>query len=204
MTDHLILFTKYPESGRVKTRLISAVGKKNATEIHKNLTEHCLTRLSHAAMPLTVFYTGGTNKRMTDWLPGVSLVKQEGADLGQRMVAAFSHTRALGRGHILLAGSDCPDLSTKLIRQGLKILDNHDLVLGPSFDGGYYLIGISAGYAPADLIPLMADISWGTGEVLQMTLTRIQSAGSSCGLLPTLHDIDRPEDLEYFHHHARS
>jgi rSAM/selenodomain-associated transferase 1 len=204
MTGHLILFTKYPESGRVKTRLISALGKKGAAELHKNLTEHCLTRLSRAPIPLTVFYTGGTDRRMADWLPDLPLVKQEGTDLGQRMITAFSHTRTLARGRILLAGSDCPDLSVKLIRQGLTILDNQDLDLGPTFDGGYYLIGISADFAPADLVPLMTDITWGTAEVLQTTLTRVQTAGFSYDLLPTLHDIDRPKDLEYFHHHARS
>jgi len=204
MKDHLILFTRYPEPGRAKTRLISALGKKGAAELHKKLTEHCLTRLSDAAMPLTVFYTGGAAGHMANWLPDIPLVKQEGIGLGQRMIAAFAHVRDLNSGRILLVGSDCPDLSGQLIRQGLKILTDHDLVLGPTFDGGYYLIGISADFAPADLAPLMVDIPWGTAEVLQTTRARIQAAGFSCGLLPTLHDIDRPEDLEYFNYHARS
>lgn len=204
MTDHIILFTRYPEAGRVKTRLISALGKKGAAELHKNLTEHCLALLSRAATPLTVFYTGGTVGQMADWLPHLPLIEQKGTDLGQRMIAAFTHIRALDNGRILLVGSDCPDLSGQLIKQGLKVLVDHDLVLGPTFDEGYYLIGISADFSPADLVLLMADIPWGTREVLQTTLTRIQAADFSYSLLPTLHDIDRPEDLEYFHHHARS
>ncbi|HHD57100.1 MAG TPA: glycosyltransferase [Desulfobulbaceae bacterium] len=202
MGDQLILFTRYPEPGRVKTRLIPALGEQGAADLHRKLTDTCLGCLLDICKDtdtgITVFFSGGNKQQMYRWLPDMSMVRQEGADLGERMIAAFSHVRAKGGQHILLVGSDCPELSPAIIRQGFQYLLTHDLVLGTAHDGGYYLVGISADFAPASLEPLMIDMEWGTGDVLSMTLARIRRAGYSCGLLPRLHDIDRPEDLAYF------
>ncbi|RUM38479.1 MAG: hypothetical protein DSY57_02520 [Desulfobulbus sp.] len=202
MGDQLILFTRYPEPGRVKTRLIPVLGERGAADLHKKLTETCLGCLGEICkdtdIGITVFFSGGNRRQMHRWLPGIPMVHQEGADLGERMIAAFSYVRALGGKHILLVGSDCPELSPAIIRQGFQYLFAHDLVLGPAHDGGYYLVGISADFAPEFLGQLMIDMEWGTGDVLSMTLARIRSAGYSHALLPWLHDIDRSEDLEYF------
>ena len=202
MGDQLILFTRFPEPGRVKTRLIPALGEQGAADLHRKLTDTCLACLLEICKDtdtgITVFFSGGNKQQMYRWLPDMSLVRQEGADLGERMIAAFSRVRALGGKHILLVGSDCPELSPAIIRQGLQYLLTHDLVLGPARDGGYYLVGISTDFAPEFLGPLMIDMEWGTGDVLSITLARVRRAGYSHALLPLLHDIDRPEDLEYF------
>ena len=201
MSDQLILFTRYPEPGMVKTRLIPALGERGAADLHKKLTETCLGCLVDICKDtdtgITVFFSGGNRRQMHRLLPGIPMVHQEGDDLGERMIAAFSHVRALGGKHILLVGSDCPELSPAIIRQGFRYLFAHDLVLGPAHDGGYYLVGISADFAPEFLGPFMVDMVWGTGDVLSMALARIRRAGYSHALLPWLHDIDRPEDLEY-------
>lgn len=208
MADQLIFFTRYPEPGRAKTRLVPALGETGAAALHRRLANHCLARLSplweSSGLSLTVFYTGGNEQQMQDWLPGVKLVRQQGVGLGERMITAFNQARRQGAKRILLVGSDCPDLSAAIIRQGLADLLVHDLVVGPTHDGGYYLIGISADYTPASLRRLMTNIRWGTADVLRETLNRIRMAGNSCALLPLLHDIDRPQDLEYFDHHTRS
>ncbi len=201
MGDQLILFTRYPEPGRVKTRLIPELGERGAADLHKKLTETCLSCLFKVCAEndtgITVFFTGGSKRQMHRWLPDISLVRQEGADLGERMIAAFSHVRALGGNRILLVGSDCPELSPAILRQGFQHLLTHDLVLGPAHDGGYYLVGISVDVVPASLWTLMTDMGWGGGDVLSTTLARVRRAGFSYSLLPRLHDIDRPEDLEY-------
>ncbi len=208
MADQLILFTRYPRPGKVKTRMVPALGETGAARLHDKLTRRCLDRLlplcANGEISFSVFYTGGSRRRMQAWLPGVSLVRQTGTDLGKRMIAAFSHARTRGKKRILLMGSDCPDLSAAVIRQGLTALRHHDLVIGPAHDGGYYLIGIGSRYAPADLHPLMDTIAWGTANVLADTIARIKNAGISYALLPLLHDIDRPEDLEYFDYYTRS
>ncbi len=208
MPDQLILFTRFPEPGRVKTRLIPALGADGAADLHRQLTEHCVDRitpaLSGTSLSLHVFYSGGSTKLMRQWLPGIPMVQQQGLTLGQRMAAAVSHARTRNGQRILLFGADCPDLDKDLIHDALKMLTNHDLALGPTFDGGYYLLGIGPSCTTTDLNTLLTDIPWGTTEVLEQTLARAEAAGCSYDVLPTLHDIDRPEDLEHFHHHACS
>ncbi len=208
MPDQLILFTRFPEPGRVKTRLIPFLGAEGAADLHRQLTEHCVDRisplLSGRNLSLHVFYSGGSDKEMRQWLPGIPAVRQQGRTLGQRMATAVNHVRIRGGQRILLFGADCPDLEKSLIDSALQILTNHDLAFGPTFDGGYYLLGIGPSCATADLNTLLTDIPWGTTEVLQQTIIRAEAADCSYALLPTLHDIDRPEDLEHFHHHARS
>ncbi len=208
MPDQLILFTRFPEPGRVKTRLIPALGAEGASDLHRQLTEHCVDRISPALtgmnLALQVFYSGGSNKLMRRWFPDIPAVQQQGRTLGQRMSAAVGHVRTRPGQRILLFGADCPDLDQTLIHSALKILTNHDLVLGPTFDGGYYLLGIGPSCTTADLNSLLTDIPWGTAEVLEQTLARAEAAGCSYGVLPTLHDIDRPEDLEHFHHYTCS
>jgi hypothetical protein len=94
-------------------------------------------------------------------------------------------------------GTDCPDISCAIIEEALSALATNDLVLGPSYDGGYYLIGCSP-LLNEDIIPtFFSGISWGGPDVLATTQKKITLAGKTCHLLPTLHDIDTPEDLQY-------
>lgn len=208
MADQLILFTRYPQPGQAKTRLIPALGDKGAANLHRQLTEHCIKQIvpfhKSTGQVLTIFYTGGPERQMREWIPDIPLIKQQGDTLGEKIITAFTHLQKTGKHHILLFGSDCPGLNTEVIQQALKQLGSNDLVLGPTFDGGFYLIGINATYPNENLNTLLANITWGTDKVLQQTIARAKMLGNAYTLLPPLHDIDLPEDLEHFNYHTGS
>jgi hypothetical protein len=106
------------------------------------------------------------------------------------MASAFQGSFETGMNSVVLIGTDCPDLNASLLAQAFQALKQHDLVLGPAEDGGYYLIGLRR------LIPeLFTGISWSTAEVLQQTQSIAQRLGLAVAYLPLLSDVDRPEDL---------
>jgi uncharacterized protein len=191
---HLILFTRYPEPNRTKTRLIPILGAEGAANLHSEMTEHTLSQVLPLNVPVEVRFSGGTEELMRAWL-GSSLVYQaqgEG-DLGERMMRAFCDSFQQGAREIktIIIGSDCPGIDAQILATAFAHLDEVDLVLGPALDGGYYLIGLKY------LIPdLFKNISWGTSEVLRQTIDVAQSLGVSFTYLAPLADVDRPEDLE--------
>ena len=115
---------------------------------------------------------------------------QSEGDLGHRMSCAFADSLGQGRRRVVLIGSDCPGITAKVLNAAFSHLNHYDLVLGPTTDGGYYLIGLRA---PSP--ELFQDLPWGTADVLEMTLSRAASLGLRTILLEPLTDIDRPEDL---------
>jgi len=201
----VILFTRFPRPGAVKTRLIDRLGPQGAAELHTKMTKQVICRiqpvLQTRKIELQVYYCGGSQQEMADWLGGnCTLCSQQGNDLGQRMEHAFAQAIQQGTRRILLIGSDCPDIDSDIITSALKKLHSHDLVLGPSADGGYYLIGLCP--AGKKYPALFKGINWGTNQVLEQTLRQAANIGLTCALLRQLHDIDRPEDLVYFNHHT--
>jgi uncharacterized protein len=191
----LIIFTRYPEPGKTKTRLIPVLGAEGAATLQRKMTEQKLAEVKQlqAAYPLSVevHFAGGTEQLMQEWL-GSSLVyrHQSEGDLGYRMASAFQASFDAGMNAVVLIGTDCPDLNAPLIAEAFQALRQHDLVLGPAIDGGYYLIGLRR------LIPeLFTGICWSTVEVLQQTLSIAQRLELNVATLPLLSDIDRPEDL---------
>jgi len=205
----VILFTRFPVPGNVKTRLIGNLGAQGASDVHKQMTELILLQIQPAVQQLSaqmyIFFFGGSKEQMSQWLgSNMSFFPQKGDDLGQRMLHAFKQTSKRGAKQILLIGSDCPSIDEAIIEAGFAALQNHDLVLGPAVDGGYYLIGLQALEITAVHKRLFSDISWGESTVLQQTVQRLEAGGLSCQFLPQLHDIDRPEDLVYLNHHTRS
>lgn len=204
--EEIIVFTRYPQAGQVKTRLIPELGADGAAGIHRSMSERIVrtARLladDHGAL-LTVYYTGGSPQLMRKWLgPELLYHEQTGADLGQKMMSAFRDARQRGAERAVLIGSDCPALDGGLITEALAALHNSQLVLGPATDGGYYLIG-TTNALPADTLALLfTDIAWGTSMVFQETVDRAGRAGVTPSILKELHDIDHPGDLAYFHHH---
>jgi rSAM/selenodomain-associated transferase 1 len=194
----ILLFTRYPQPGEVKTRLIERLGARGAADLHARMTEKVLqeiaTVLESGVTNLQLFYSNSGEQAMRDWLgKDICLCPQQGKDLGQRMEAAFEESFQQGAERVVLVGSDCPALDHAILRNGLEKLNRHDLVLGPAVDGGYYLIGLSA--AVSDCSFLFTGIDWGTDQVLEQTLRQAEKISLSHTLLPQLHDIDRPEDL---------
>ncbi len=186
---HLILFARWPEPGHTKTRLIPALGAAGAAKLAKQLTEQAAQQIRALHCPATVHGTGFDADRISQWL-GMPCVLQVEGDLGARMHAAITKAYATGSTRIILAGSDCPGLSTAILAQGFDALQNHDVVLGPAADGGYYLIGMREPQPQ-----LFAQMHWSHARVLADTLTRLDDL--SHFLLPMLHDIDTPADLAY-------
>ncbi len=200
----ILLFTRFPEPGKSKTRLIPELGAAGAADLQRAMTlsiSKTLRELStNHRLHTEIHYTGGNKEKMQKWL-GDSFIyqKQYEGGLGLRMFKAMrSHLGSYSS--IMLTGSDCPAVDTTLLQNGLAALRENDIVLGPAFDGGYYLIGISGNIAEKDLKFLFTDINWGTADVLRQTIEKIQRLQLRYHLLKKLHDIDTPEDLRYFRH----
>lgn len=194
--ERLIIFTRYPEPGKTKTRLIPALGAHKAATLQREMTEHTLSQSkklqSHYPISVEVRFAGGTVGLMTHWLGSDIIYKSQGeGDLGARMARSLSWAFQEGIECAVIIGTDCPELNANLIAKAFHYLHlTHDLVLGPAIDGGYYLIGLRY------LIPeLFININWGTAEVLQQTVKIAQQLNLSIAYLPQLADVDRPEDL---------
>lgn len=193
-------FAKWPEAGRVKTRLIPELGVAGALDAHIKLTLAVLDNLCATGYPVEFWWD-----RLVDDYPaeaasileevdGAGLFQgvQQGDSLGDRMLAALS--QSLGDyDRALIVGSDCPSVDPDYARQAVACLADHDVVLGPSDDGGYVLIGASR------VVEGMLDnIAWGTPEVLAQTCERLDAAGLSYCLLEPRWDVDEPEDWARF------
>ncbi len=192
MTDQLIVFTRYPEVGKAKTRMIYELGKEGAALLQKNLTEHILITLeSLQNINLEVHFSGGNYQLMQQWLgDNLTFVEQKEGDLGEKMQSAFAHSFNQKNERVVIIGTDCPDLNVNIINEAFNKLKNADLVLGPAADGGYYLIGLSR------LIPeLFININWGTSQVFRQTKNIAHQLKLKSCNLPILPDVDYPEDL---------
>ena len=204
----VILFTRYPQAGKVKTRLIKGLGPEGAAKLHSRLTKQVISNLlplvKNDSVCLQVSYCGGSKEEIQTWLGSdLPLKRQQGNDLGERMVRAFEQAWESGAKKVVLIGSDCPGIKPSIIENGLQYLETHDLVLGPAADGGYYLIGLRADVQQCRQYELLfQNISWGTEEVLRQTVQQAEKAKLSFTLLPELHDIDRPEDLAHLHYYT--
>jgi len=203
--ENIILFTKYPIAGKSKTRLIPALGSQGAAQLQQQMTYAVTSKLKQFSTKnccsLEIHYEGGNTKIMQEWL-GTSLVfkKQSQGDLGQRMASAIAIH--LGKHQaIVLVGSDCPDIDATILDNAFSALKNHTVVLGPTFDGGYYLVGVQGTLAKESLCFLFSGIEWGEERVLSQSLSRVKKLNLSYHLLKKLHDIDTPEDLKHLNHH---
>jgi len=191
----LIIFTRYPEPGCTKTRLIGTLGAQGAADLQRQMTEWTV-RAANAARAksktdIEICFTGGDEQKMRKWL-GASLAyrPQVGRDLGERMANAFQSGFAEGYRRIVLIGTDCPELTADILDKAFGVLEQHDVVIGPTHDGGYYLIGMT------DAFPqVFTHMPWGTDAVLEKTLDVLRSIGVTWGLTDKLRDVDVPEDL---------
>ncbi len=204
MTDSqaLAIFCKAPEIGFVKTRLAASVGDQRALEIYLDLLKITDGETRPFSSSRNLFVTSALEdsvEKMRSTLrqhdlfidPKTSFTIQQGEDLGQRMSAAF---KKLFKEHqsVVLIGCDLPDLTTVLISRAFDALQNNDLVIGPSCDGGYYLIGLKK-----ETPGLFKEISWSTEKVLKQTLERAQQLSLNVQLLDQLRDIDTLDDLHF-------
>jgi len=199
-TQALAIFCKVPQKGYVKTRLAAGVGNQKALEIYLDLLKITDQETKLFSSSRHLFLTSALEdsiKKMRSSLqqqdlftdPKTNFATQQGEDLGQRMFAAFKNLLKNHRS-VVLIGCDLPDLTSALISKAFEVLQSNDLVLGPSCDGGYYLIGLKK-----ETPDLFKEISWSTEKVLKQTLERAKRLSLKVQLLEKLRDIDTLDDL---------
>jgi rSAM/selenodomain-associated transferase 2/rSAM/selenodomain-associated transferase 1 len=198
--ERLIVFTRYPVPGKTKTRMIPKLGDAGAAALQAQMTEHIASRAKEFiklhSLAVEVRYDGGDQKCMQGWLgPLFSYRHQGDGDIGQRMRRAIAEGFQDGCEAVVIIGSDIPDITCHIMQRAFVGLKNHELVLGPSSDGGYYLIGLRRAAFPKADPHLFEGISWGTGKVLAQSLAIAKKLKLSYFLLDTLQDVDQPEDL---------
>ena len=192
----LIVFAREPRLGRVKTRLARDLGAELALELYQGLVEDVLAVAGRTAAAGRFIYAADLEPAgsfFARWQAGFAVVAQTGADLGARMDAAFREVVGAGFDRVILIGSDCPDLTPAILADAAQRLTDHDLVLGPAADGGYYLIGLNRP-RPA----LFAGVDWGTDRVLAQTAARAKALGLRTSLLAERQDIDTLADLRAY------
>lgn len=190
-----IIFLKYPQPGKVKTRLAAELGEEKTIKLYRLFVERLLRRTGGLKQKTALCFCPADCKELfRDWLSPAYLYFPQGTgDLGKRMHLAF--LEAFGRGYkrVVLAGSDIPALDSSLIEQGFSTLRETDSVLCPVKDGGYCLIGFtSKTYFP----DVFKDISWSSSLVFQQSLEKIKQSQKTFQLLPQLEDVDTLEDLK--------
>lgn len=188
MKKALIVFIKNIVPGKVKTRLAATLGNDKAVAIYRSLLERTRAAALDTAADRHVFYSTTINPS-DGWSNDVFTKKtQRGAGIGERMSNAFLDVFPQYQSAVLIGG-DIAHLTPDILNEAFEKLKDHDFVLGPAYDGGYYLIGMKT---PAPTV--FNDIAWSTATVAQQTLEKISQLKKSCYLLPTLSDIDYEED----------
>lgn len=201
--DAVAIFTRTPVPGKAKTRLIPLLGPRRAAQFQAALVCDAIRKVDAlGGSALGYLFVVGRGRLPGAWLnrggkrrfvaPG-TLVRQRGADLGERLEQAFRwllHRHAAA----LVIGADSPLLPPSILRQALRELRLCEAVLGPCPDGGYYLIGLQA---RSGAIPeaMFCDIRWGSAYAFRDTLRNLLDRDFSCSVMEVLEDIDRPEDF---------
>ena len=193
----LIIFAKAPVAGQVKTRLCPPLTPDEAASLHGSLVLDLLDRCQSlkgidrilAGAPTREHPFFGAMKTRFK----IPVWDQVGDDLGARMAHAFQSALGSPYQSVLIVGTDIPGINVSLITTAFKSLQDHDIVLGPTVDGGYYLIGLRS-----PVPELFEHIPWSTDKVLSLTREKTQALDLSVKILPRLRDLDTVEDLQIF------
>jgi rSAM/selenodomain-associated transferase 1 len=185
----IIVFVRSPELGKVKTRLARSIGDQSALNIYKILLKHTAAVLRDLSFDKVVYFSEKIDNNDL-WENSLFEKKlQKGADLGERMHHAFDTAFNKGYKKVLIIGSDLFDLTSSIITSAFEALETYDISIGPSLDGGYYLLGMKK------LQPeVFKNKKWGTDSVLEHTLQDLKK--QKIKLLKALNDIDTLEDLQ--------
>lgn len=189
MKEALIIFARNPVRGKVKTRLAATMGDDKALSIYQSLLKHTVQITAQLTCDCFVFYADGIS--LNDyWADNVySKMNQEGDDLGSRMHHAFDTLFKLDYQKVLIIGTDCFELSSANIQKAFTSLDEYRVTIGPSVDGGYYLLGMSV-FFPF----LFQEKAWSTNTVFSNTTSQLLSHQISYFTLPIFSDIDTEDD----------
>lgn len=200
LQEHLIVFTRYPEPGTTKTRLIPLLGAQGAADLQRKMTELTMLQVKKVStrreLSVEIRYEGGDKNRMRTWLGrNFEYRPQSSGDLGQRMKCSFEDAFGAGATTAVIIGSDIPKITEGIIQKAFSVLKQKNMALGPAKDGGYYLIGLQNNSLSQAIPHLFSGITWGSGDVLEKTIKIAKHSGLSFTLLDVLQDVDHPEDL---------
>lgn len=188
----LIIFVKNPELGKCKTRLAATIGDEKALNFYKNMLKRTKEEAEKVGADKAIYYSSFIDEKdlWPNQPPFYKFLQNQNPDLGIKMQSAFEEAFQDGCESACIIGSDCYALDEKAIEQAFNALENHDVVLGPSNDGGYYLLGMN------QLHPeLFKNKEWSTESVAPETIQDFKSLNLKYSLLEELTDIDNEEDL---------
>ena len=192
----IIVFTKFPVEGKVKTRLAKNMGNKFAVSFYRVCAEHTfkeLEKVKETGSELFLFCSEENEiEQVMKWVgKDFNYYSQQGSDLGLKMYNAFDTVFKLGHKKVIIIGTDAPDVSMKIVQSAISVLDNYSVVIGPANDGGYYLLGFKS-----KLIDLFSGIEWSTNSVFDNTIKKLSNYKMNYFILDELTDIDTLEDLQ--------
>jgi hypothetical protein len=195
----VLVFMKAPRKGEVKTRLARSLNEDVVIPLYKAFIADTLSMLEESGHPIIVcVYPGNAVSEISTWLGCRHPVwPQEGRDIGEKMALALARAFAKGYTSALLMGTDIPDLPKTIISEGFNALHTHDAVIGPSDDGGYYLIGFNQN---TFLLSAFEGISWSTEKVFEQTIRILKTGDRTLYELPRWQDVDQGEDLTALAH----
>ena len=191
----ILVFVKLPEAGKVKARLSRDLDEDTVCKLYRVFVPDLLDTLKKGSWTLRIcFYPPDTEGKVADWLgKDLLYIPQAGEDLGDRMKNAFIDTFSRGHSEVLLIGSDIPDLPRNILDEAFDMLKDNEAVIGPAFDGGYYLIG----FRKNSFLPeIFQGIDWGTDAVFAKTVEIFKRNKCEARVLPTWRDVDRLDDLK--------
>jgi len=202
MSTCAVLFAKNPEPGKVKTRLQAHMGAETAARLYRAFLVDCATVLeaTKAEVKVVAFTPVDAGMALRELLQDhgdFTYVPQPEIELGGRMASLIQWSFARGGERVVLIGSDVPSLPVEYVDRALDLLVEREVVLGPSTDGGYYLIGQRRGTSR-----IFDGVSWSTGEVLEQTLDRLDA--QSLGLLPPWYDVDTAQEVGFLKVHLEA
>ena len=191
---YLIIFVRFPYPGKVKTRLATSIGNDEAARLYRLCTENVFKeteKLSDNVLRYIFYADKDDEDNVMKWAgPVFHFMPQVEGDLGIRIEAAFSYVFGQGARNAVIVASDVPDLSAEIIGNAISALIDNDVVIGPTNDGGYYLLGMNGMHSE-----LFRGITWSTTEVYAETLSIIEYLGLKVHCLRVLDDIDTEDDL---------
>ena len=191
----LIVFIRFPHLGVVKTRLARSLGNETSTNLYRIMVENIIEDIKKLPKNINkhIFFSRIEDEIATkQWIgSGFSFTPQSGNTLGERLENAFDEVFKTGSCKTIITASDTPSLDSVILKKAISQLDYHDIVIGPNYDGGYYLLGMKKLHRQ-----LFQGIAWSTREVLDQTMDIANRSGLSVYRLQCLHDIDDESDLK--------
>ncbi|NDV21512.1 TIGR04282 family arsenosugar biosynthesis glycosyltransferase [Desulfovibrio sp. JC022] len=190
----VVVFVKYSQPGKVKTRLGKDIGYEAAAELYTAFVEDMLGNMNSAGLdPIITYDPFQPKEKYREWLGQRIYIPQQGNDLGERMHNALLAAFEQGFDSCILTGSDLPDLDPDCILQARQSLKKAPVCIGPASDGGYYLIGFQKKYLTDSIFKNM---EWSTEKVFPETISRLKKQGITPAILPEHQDMDTVEDLK--------